>query len=774
LFVQMLIHILFSGCRNSKQRKFTLKFLYPQLCYSLFAIHPLLFTICYSLFLNCAINTKTHIFDGKRDLSMKKKILSAFLTAAVLISTFSISTSPLFARESNEVSNLALILPDSDIILAIDMHKTLNVVGPSLLNQDEKKIENLRKLMKSLENVIGLNPYDVNQIVAGVKLPSTEEKDFFEKLDYTIILRTSRANDVLLDEWGKKIDAIEIFNREKEPSETYLDSFKTFRSYQLTTEETEKISKLNREFDEILKKSIEIGSLLGRAPAAVRANKLYKDSLKKNSAIIASIHAFRTVLKKDSDVKILRDASVKLQNRWYDVSLEDPKRGEKLAAILREAKEMYPSYKIKVENLAQIDALISLSNFEFYTQLAKHAFGLPQQIDFDFDKDPNQMMTEKLDETIKALHNFSKPAAQVKLVSINLQKLENAMNIRLKKLEEVEKFEEISQPETIPVKTPRSLAKSLKENARISEVNGKRLITIDYEKISFWNPAFNFEESEKTTEENGIKITADLPEVKTEVSEPKIASIKGVDPAAEKDDKKKEEKKKEHFAIGYLDERTMVFGFESGIRSILSRTDDYKNPKAAEMLNSFKNPLISFAMNSRIFQNFSKVIDPAGNKKGEKEKKQTPTDKFFNDINIFGSIEYDGDGAAGNDLIMSLGFTKNRVEEVFSVEADEAESSVFEWGDYQISKAIFYDLLNTLKGFKASISFKFEKKKTTALIESAPRIIQEVRATNRKSGSKSDKKPRIRIESFGEMEQLLSSPKFYAEFFQMLAERRKK
>jgi hypothetical protein len=705
---------------------------------------------------------------------MKKKILSVFLTVAVLISTFGVITSPLLAGENNDVSNLALILPDSDIILAIDMNKTLNVVGPSLLNQDEKKIENLRKLMKSLENVIGLNPYDVNQMVAGVKLPSIDEKDFFEKLDYTIILRTSRANDVLLDEWSKKIDAIEIFNREKEPSETYLDTFKTFRSYQLTAEETEKISKLNKEFDEILKKSIEIGSLLVRAPAAVKANKLYKDSLKKNSAIIGSIHVFQSVLKKDSDVKTLRDGSVKLQNRWYDVSLEDPKRGEKLAAILKEAKEIYPSYKTKVESLAQIDALISLSNFEFYTQLSKRSFGLPQQIEFDFEKDPNQMMTEKLDETIKALRNFSKPAAQVKLVSNNLQKLENAMNIRLKKLEEVEKFEEISQPEIRPAKTPRSLAKSLKENARISEVNGKRLITIDYEKISVWNPAFNFEESEKTTEENGVKITMDLPEVKTEDSEPKIAIIKGVDPAAEKEDKKKEEKKKEHFAIGYLDERTMVFGFENGIRSILSRTDDYKNPKAAEMLNSFKNPLISFAMNSRIFQNFSKVIDPVGDKKAEKEKKQSPTDKFFNDINIFGSIEYDGDGTAGNDLIMSLGFSKNKVEEVFSVEADEEESSVFEWGDYQISKAIFYDLLNTLKAFKASISFKFEKKKVAGLFESAPQIIEETRGANRKGRTRSEQKARTRVESFREMEQLLSSAEFYAELFQILAEHRKK
>jgi hypothetical protein len=699
---------------------------------------------------------------------MKKKIFSFLLITALFITSFTSFASPQLAKENNDVSNLALMLPESDIILAVDMEKTLNVVGPSLLNQDQKKIENLKKLMKSLENMIGLDPYEIHQIVAGIKLPSVEEKDFLKKIDFTIIFRTAHSNSSLLEEWSKKIDAIEAFNTEKEPTEKYMDGFKQFRNYKLSQEETEKISKLNKEFEEILKKLSAVNLQLSGIPGAAKVNKSYKDSIKKNQTIVESINRFQTLLKKDAEVKSLRESSVKLQNRWYEISLEDPKRGEKLAGILKEAKEIYPNYKTRVENLARIDALINLQNYEFYNKLSKKSFGLPPD---DFQKDPNEMIKEKLDEIIKTLNQFSngkaKQSNQLKSISIGLQKLEDAMNIRLKEADEVEKFEAIlTEDTTSEPKQIKSLSKSIKENAKISEVNGKRMITIDYEKISFWNPSYEIEEPVKETETDQVKTG----EVKIDPHQPQIPQIKIVNGDQDKkDEPKKEEEKKELFAIGYLDEKTMILGFENGIRSILSRKEDYQNPKAAEMLSSFKNPLVSFATNSKIFQNFMKTFEGPTTKK--EEKKATPTDKFFSDINVFGSVEYDTDNAATNDLIMSLGFTKNRVEDVFSLTADEEESSVFEVGDYQISKAIFYDLINTLKAFKASVSFKFEKKKVAALIESAPQIIEEVRSQNINRKGKSEK---TKVQNFQNVEEILTSPKFYADLIGLLTTQKKK
>lgn len=700
---------------------------------------------------------------------MKKKIFSTFLIAAVLMTTINFWTPRQFAKENNEVANLALMLPESDVIVAVDMDKTLNVVGPNLLNQDSKKIENLKKLMKSFENVIGINPYEINQIVAGVKLPSVEEKDYLNNIDFTVIFRTAHSNNALLEEWSKKIDAIEAFNDEREPTEKYMDAFKSFRSYKLSKDETEKITKLNKEFEELLKKTNAVNISLGSAPATAKTAKSYKDALKKNKGIADSINSFQEFLKKDADVKSLRESSVKLQNRWYEVALEDPKRGEKFAAILKEAKEIYPTYKIKAENLSKIDALINISNWEFYDRLSKKSFGLPN--DDDYKKDPNEMMKEKLEKILDTLATLStvkaKQTNQLNSISKDLQRLDDAMTIRLKRLDEIDRFDEISES-TPTTKSTKTLSQSIKENAKISEVNGKRLITINLEKISFWNPGFETEdeivvkpaEAKPETEVN--KDTSKEPKV---VEPPtKIGEVK-TEPIAK--DKKgepvKEEKKKELFAIGYLDDRTMVLGFENGIRTILNRKEDYKNPKAAEMLNSFKNPLVSFATNSKVFQNFMKGYESPTEKK--EEKKVTPTDKFFNDINVFGSIEYDGDSATANDLIMSLGFTKSKVEEVFKVEDDEEGSSVFEVGDYQISKAIFYDLLNTLKAFKASISFKFEKQKVAALIESSPQIIEDIRFNKTKRQRESAKAVKTKVQNIQNLEDLLTSPKFYTDLF---------
>ena len=705
---------------------------------------------------------------------MKKKIFSSLLIAAVLITSLTFFTPPQSAKENSEVVNLALMLPESDVIVAIDMNKTLNVVGPDLLNQEEKKIENLKKLMKSLENIIGINPYEINQIVAGIKIPATEETNIFSNLDFTVIFRTANSNTALLENWSKKIDAIEAFNLEKEPTEKYVDAFKAFRYYKLSKDETEKISKSSKEFDEILKKTNEVKILLNEVSKTVKTTKSYKDSVKKNKVIIEAINRYQTLLKLDSDTKNFHDSSIKLQNRWYEINLEDPKRGEKLAAILKEAKAIYPNYKSKVENIAKIEALINISDFEFYEKLAKKSFGLLNiDEEVDFDKSPNEMMKEKLDEIINTLSDFSiaKQNNQLKLISKNLQKLEDAMSVRLKELDGVRKFDEISQEENLPANPTKSISKSIKENAKISEVNGKKMITIDYEKINFWSPTFgiddeNKEIQEKETEEN--KETSK--EVKIIAPEPKNESVK-TGSAAKKDehfkhDDEKEEKKKELFAIGYLDEKTMVIGFEEGIKAILNRQTEYKNPKAAEMLNSFKNPLISFATNSKLFQNLARIFETL--KPEEEKKKASPIEKFFNDVNIFGSIEYEADSTATNDLIMSLGFTKNKVENVFKLEDDLDEGSVFELGDYQISQAIFYDLLNTLKAYKASMSFKFERQKVANLLESSPQMLDEIRSAKTKRKLKPEKIVKTRIQNFQNIEDLLTSPKFYTNLYKSL------
>ncbi len=391
-------------------------------------------------------------------------------------------------------------------------------------------------------------------------------------------------------------------------------------------------------------------------------------------------------------------------------------------------------------------------------------------------KSPNEMMKQKFDDIINLLANFptvqTKQNKDLRSIVSKLQRLEDAMSIRLAPLKDAMKFDEITESENPTPKKLKSVAKSIKENVKIAEINGKKMMTIDPEKVDLWGPSF--EEDDKEIAK--IEKDKQAPVIAEPTKEKPIATVVIAAEQAKKDEKQKDEiakpeKKKELFAVGFLDDTTMVMGFENGIKEILNRQSEYKNPKAAEMVNSFKNPLISFATNSKIFENLAKTFETLAAKKDDEKKKMSPTDKFFRDVNIFGSVEFDGDGTATNDLMLSLGFTKNRVEEIFDAKELEEESSVLELGDYQISKAIFYDLLNTLKAYKVSMSFKFEKQKLAALIENAPQMIEEIKNQKGKNADQSEQIAKTKIEDFENLPDILSSPKFYKDLAEIVAQR---
>lgn len=727
---------------------------------------------------------------------MRKRCLTAFLMITMVVTSLTLASRTQSAKENSEVANLAMMLPDSDLIIAADMHKTLNIVAPTLLGQDAKKLENLKKLMKSFENSIGLNPYEINQAVIGMKFSEGDNQSIFSDFDFTAIIRTVNSNDSALLNWTLKMDAIENFEAEKKPSEKYIQQFRHFRYHKLSKDQIKTLEEEKKSLDDIKKLLDELESLLKNAPASAKTGRTYRESVQLHRAATELLNQNREILNLNTDSRKFSDETIRLQNRWTEIELDDKEYAEKLASVLNEAKTIYPEYKRKVENTIKIETLLNLFDFQVYEKLSKKRFGISQEPYSGTVKELLKKETEESREHLSDLSNVkSKQNAQLLAVQRNLQTIRDVLSIRLDSVKEAEEIETIKDEETRVEKKKTSLVSDLQKNAKITQVNGKKMISVDLNKLAFWNPSAN-EEKEAVADKNASAASSQTqpsgetpkPETKDEKKTPDtieddssmpsppmpkkpnpaliIASRSSDAPksAGASSEKRTEPKKTENVAIGYLDDKTMVIGFEKGITNFLNRNTEYKNPKALEMVNSFQNPLVSFATNTKPFESFIKAyktISSEPDKEPEKDKKETPVEKYIKDVTIFGSMEFEENDPATNDLVISLGFSKSKVEEVFTDEKVEEKESPVEIGSYQVSSKLFYDLLNTLKAYKASLSFKFEKKKIAALLEPAPPTPENYASEYHKPDSAALEKNVIR--NMQNIEDVLTSRHFYED-----------
>ena len=175
---------------------------------------------------------------------MKNRFISFLTMFSLVFSLFICFPQTQFAKDKTDISALAYLLPESNIILAMDMDRALNVVGPSLLSNDEKKIENLKKLAKSAENTIGIDPYQIKQIVVGINFASEKPITFFDNVQTTILLKTRDSNTKLIESWIKNLDEIEAFKTESAPTARYVDELKRLRSYQISKKQEKEARKI--------------------------------------------------------------------------------------------------------------------------------------------------------------------------------------------------------------------------------------------------------------------------------------------------------------------------------------------------------------------------------------------------------------------------------------------------------------------------------------------------------------------------------------------------
>ncbi|MCY7346187.1 MAG: hypothetical protein LH614_08175 [Pyrinomonadaceae bacterium] len=684
---------------------------------------------------------------------MLKKINVSLLFVSLLFSQAMISTSQPMAADNAEMLAMASLLPDSDVAVTIDADRILNVAAPSLLNQDAKKIGHLKNLLQTIENQIGMNPGEIRQIAVGFKLPPAESKDIFADSEFTAIVRTANPNGNLLDTWSRRIDVIIAFKEAQSPSRRYMDAFKKFRDFKTENAAPEKIAAANQKFEEFLTKTREIETTLNALPKSPATRTATNNLREKNQQIVAELNNYTALLKADVDAKNYRDVSINLLNRWNSVTVDDPQNAAKLGAILKESKDIYPAYEKKHQNAQKLDALLGLLDPAMFGAV-QSADQMTAASDATLTADINSALDAEislaLDKAADGLKKLPTAAAKrnqaLNSLAENLDNLKSNLESKSEELTanlEMNFVSPLESVETLPTdkKKSKTFNELLKTAQREETVNNRRMLIFDIDKLDDAPPA------EAKTDE-----TAPIPKKKT----PNVA-------------------------VGFLDEKTMVIGFEKTITPFLKRDAGYKNQKVVEMLGSSKNSLCAFAMNSTIAR---RVYSEATKNEGQNKSGDLATsvmNKFARDISFYGSMNYDSNGGATNDITMSLGFFRDTVgglelpEDSAETEKNRSVDDTFEIAGYLVGKDLFYDLFNSFKAVQASMTFKFEKKKVAGLIRKAPQIIEKILAGNtapKKTAAETAKIPPAKSTKLETVQDLITAPQLYVDLVKVFAGRK--
>lgn len=709
------------------------------------------------------------------------KHLLAFLLVFSLFSTP--LTSLALEKNSvtnNELSELAALLPESEMMVVADAEQFIKKTVPALLNNNVEKLQKLATLVKTIEENTGVNVLDVNQIALSYNFTVPKKKSAIPNFDFTAIIKTSIDNDNLVEDWVKKYDSIFAFEKERAESKSYIESFKVFNKSDYSRSIIESRQEFLVKINANLKQAREIETRLNKLPKSETTQEIIKE----NDQIIERLEKLVGIFETDIKIGDLPEKAADLINRWNKITITDKDRVSKNNQILKEAKEIYPVYAKKYDSAEKSERIISIIDIFDHAEVSFETRSF-------FDK-----TNANLGKIVTSFKTLPQSAASRRSSLYNIRKDIKSANDEINSVFETGMYALINDT---PLDKPResefqktkisSFAQEFQKHAKFEIVNSKKFISIDLK------PFF---ETAKDTES---EVSAENKEHKTEKTE------------------------SEKLGIGFLDNKTLAIGSSEEVLEILNRDSSVKNTRALELLNFTKNPLVAFAVDSKVIAKNSpkKEKDPKDEKekaeneaKDEKakdievktgeetedtpppsietkkdeakteseEKKETPADDdddfsfspfagifdFLKNSDIYGSLNFDPNSSEYNDISLSIGLLWNKEEEepeeplIGDGKGDDAEitGTSLEVAGFQIGKELGYDLLKTFKGLQATLIFKFEKEKVANLVLTAPEIIN-----GEFQNQIAVKKAKPKALKLQHLPNLLTNPEFYSDLIKI-------
>lgn len=286
---------------------------------------------------------------------MHRKITVLCLIFLILLSHTAFA--PIQAAEENAAgafpSELVALLSGSDVVALVDVRRMLQETAPDLLNNEPASMEKLKKLAKLIEDETGIDPYQVNQIAAGLNLRENKPKDL------ALVVRTETPAIALAEKMFQKEAADARFTMEKNPLRNRLsnlrlrvDSFNQVFGGGASDTDTaagaqNEIEQTAQKFAAFRDKYNELKSLVGEAkvsPAAVSAD--LNATIEK---IGASLVVYTMLVEAAGKMKFEEEAAriAELEKELAAITASDPQRSQKLAAIASLVGEAEKSFSEK-------------------------------------------------------------------------------------------------------------------------------------------------------------------------------------------------------------------------------------------------------------------------------------------------------------------------------------------------------------------------------------------------------------------------------------------
>jgi hypothetical protein len=521
-----------------------------------------------------------------------------YFLACLLICSFVLTplSTSVFAKtfaSSEEMENLTALLPESELMIAIDGDRFLQSAVPNLLNNDLEKLRKLQLFVKNIEDNTGIMLADIKNVAVGSNVSSLSSSTSSLPNKFTAIVRTRNSNADVVETWAKKFDVIYRFNNEKRDSKLYIDSFKKFKDADYSDE----MKKNRQNLLEQTQKSLQIAQEIG-----TRLKSLLQPSVKmvaENNKLIANLTKLAEAFKTDISAADLAAKAAKLAVRWNKIEINDANRVAKLNEILKESQLLYPDYALKYNNAKKLKSLIS-------------SIEASSEYDEDYsEKSFFEINLKHLNNVSTSLNKFPANAAARKTSLTKANSSLTSINSSLSSiLESSELFENVpfNKPASVDKKldkkedADKSFYEEFKKLTKEETVNSKRFISINFSLLD-----------ENLDSNNDVKI-----------------------------------------GIGFLDDKTLAIGSDQAVIEILKRNNSYKNQRALELLNFSNNALVAFAFDSKMYEKNLAALPKSAD--AEKEKSPLDFSDTLKNMDIYGSINFNPQSAQHNEVSLSLGF----------------------------------------------------------------------------------------------------------------------
>jgi hypothetical protein len=280
---------------------------------------------------------------------MRRKTISLL----IFLLLFSQSIFPLRAQENlpagqNELINL---LYQPEMAATIDVRRLLGETVTELFSSDPSSIANLKKAMKQIEDETGIDPFQINQFAIGMSFNKTAPENMI------IAIRTNTPAAGLAEKIFQNRVAQGKFTLEKDPVGKRLNwlKFSTFSG--MSEVSPEEIENKASGFNELSANITAIRASLAMTRAVKTNQALLRDLNNNASQIASAMNKITETLKIDADLSDEKTRFEKLEKEFENISVSDPHRVQKIAALGKQLEQFEKSSSAKLKKLRQLNSL---------------------------------------------------------------------------------------------------------------------------------------------------------------------------------------------------------------------------------------------------------------------------------------------------------------------------------------------------------------------------------------------------------------------------------